>query len=169
MKADGSQVESRNRLPPPPMSALLETHCPTLTLVARGKVRDLYEVPGHPDALLFVATDRVSAFDVSMLNVRPRSTLALLTGAGDPQQGKTAHRALAVVLRLLGPRARDEAHPEPCDHVPHRGDARRRAGVPRPARGPGHLGAPRDCAPRRGYRARVHHWCVIRAQTSQAD
>jgi phosphoribosylaminoimidazole-succinocarboxamide synthase len=38
-----------------------ETHFPGLTLVSRGKVRDLYEVDGD---LLLVATDRLSAFDV---------------------------------------------------------------------------------------------------------
>lgn len=50
-------------------TALLETDCPSLKLVARGKVRDIYDVPNHPEALLFVATDRVSAFDVIMKNV----------------------------------------------------------------------------------------------------
>ena len=34
-----------------------------LRLVHRGKVRDTYEVPGHPDKLFVVATDRVSIFD----------------------------------------------------------------------------------------------------------
>ena len=51
------------------MSALLESHCPDLTLLARGKVRDLYEVEGGH--LLFVATDRLSAFDVVMTNGIP--------------------------------------------------------------------------------------------------
>lgn len=51
------------------VSALLNTDCPSLKLLARGKVRDIYEVPDHPEALLFVATDRVSAFDVIMKNV----------------------------------------------------------------------------------------------------
>ncbi|KAI5477794.1 phosphoribosylaminoimidazolesuccinocarboxamide synthase [Pseudohyphozyma bogoriensis] len=51
--------------------ALVQTDCPTLKLVARGKVRDIYEVPNHPEALLFVATDRVSAFDVIMKNGIP--------------------------------------------------------------------------------------------------
>lgn len=46
--------------------ALLESNCPDLKLVARGKVRDLYEVDDH--SLLFVATDRISAFDVIMSN-----------------------------------------------------------------------------------------------------
>ncbi|KAI8923623.1 hypothetical protein BC831DRAFT_470225 [Entophlyctis helioformis] len=46
------------------MAALLETNCPDLKLVARGKVRDIYDVDEH--SLLFVATDRLSAFDVVM-------------------------------------------------------------------------------------------------------
>lgn len=40
-----------------------------LPLVARGKVRDLYEVAD--DKLLFVATDRISAYDVIMKNPIP--------------------------------------------------------------------------------------------------
>lgn len=49
--------------------ALLETSCPDLPLLARGKVRDIYEVDeAH---LLFVATDRISAFDVIMQNGVP--------------------------------------------------------------------------------------------------
>ncbi|KAI9222872.1 phosphoribosylaminoimidazole-succinocarboxamide synthase [Blastocladiella britannica] len=44
--------------------ALINSDCPTLNLLARGKVRDLYEVDEH--SLLFVATDRLSAFDVIM-------------------------------------------------------------------------------------------------------
>lgn len=39
---------------------LLQTDFPDLTLHARGKVRDLYSLDGQ---LLFVATDRISAFD----------------------------------------------------------------------------------------------------------
>jgi phosphoribosylaminoimidazole-succinocarboxamide synthase len=42
-------------------SVLWETDFPGLTLLSRGKVRDLYEVNGD---LLLVATDRLSAFDV---------------------------------------------------------------------------------------------------------
>lgn len=41
----------------------------TLPLIARGKVRDLYQVSS--DSLLFVATDRISAFDVVMENGVP--------------------------------------------------------------------------------------------------
>ena len=43
--------------------ALLETELPGIKLVNRGKVRDVYDLG---DALLFVATDRLSAFDVVM-------------------------------------------------------------------------------------------------------
>ncbi len=39
---------------------LLETSVPGLKLIARGKVRDIYE---DGDRLLFIATDRISAFD----------------------------------------------------------------------------------------------------------
>jgi len=45
------------------MTALLQTKMPDLNLVARGKVRDIYEVDGN---ILLVATDRLSAFDVIM-------------------------------------------------------------------------------------------------------
>lgn len=43
--------------------ALLTTEIPGVKLVNRGKVRDVYDLG---DALLFVATDRISAFDVVM-------------------------------------------------------------------------------------------------------
>ena len=52
-------------------SPVIETKVPGLILRARGKVRDVYEEivrperadPAHPDRLLIVATDRISAFD----------------------------------------------------------------------------------------------------------
>ena len=45
---------------------ILKTSCPKLKLLHRGKVRDIYEIPGHEDKLLMVATDRISAYDVVM-------------------------------------------------------------------------------------------------------
>jgi phosphoribosylaminoimidazole-succinocarboxamide synthase len=48
---------------------LTQTDFPDLTLVHRGKVRDLYEVENK---LLMVATDRISAFDVVMDDPIPR-------------------------------------------------------------------------------------------------
>lgn len=44
--------------------SVLETNYEKLELVHRGKVRDMYAIPGHDDKLLMVATDRISAFDV---------------------------------------------------------------------------------------------------------
>lgn len=46
------------------------------TLIAKGKVRDIYST-SDPNALLFVASDRVSAFDVIMKNVRTFARQAL--------------------------------------------------------------------------------------------
>ena len=48
--------------------ALLGTELPGIKLVNRGKVRDIYDLG---DSLLFVATDRLSAFDVVMPNGIP--------------------------------------------------------------------------------------------------
>ncbi len=47
---------------------LLETNIPDVPLLARGKVRDIYDLG---DRLLIVATDRISAFDVVMPNGIP--------------------------------------------------------------------------------------------------
>ncbi|RII84319.1 phosphoribosylaminoimidazolesuccinocarboxamide synthase [Neopusillimonas maritima] len=44
------------------MSALHQSSIPSLPLLARGKVRDMYAV--NDDLLLIVASDRISAFDV---------------------------------------------------------------------------------------------------------
>ena len=54
------------------MSAVvMTTECPELNLVHRGKVRDMYAIPGHDDKLLMVATDRISAYDVVMAEPVP--------------------------------------------------------------------------------------------------
>ena len=55
------------------MSTLLQSHIPGLPLLARGKVRDIYIA--DEDRLLFVATDRISAFDY-------------ILGSGIPDKGK---------------------------------------------------------------------------------
>ena len=58
-------------------NALLTTSRGSLPLLARGKVRDIYAVSDAPDAdLLFVATDRISAFDHVL-------------GSGIPDKGRT--------------------------------------------------------------------------------
>ncbi|HHD64118.1 MAG TPA: phosphoribosylaminoimidazolesuccinocarboxamide synthase [Desulfobulbaceae bacterium] len=48
------------------INAVIRTKCPDLNLLHRGKVRDMYAVPGHDDKLLMIATDRISAYDVVM-------------------------------------------------------------------------------------------------------
>jgi phosphoribosylaminoimidazole-succinocarboxamide synthase len=55
----------------PMQSAITTTQCPELSLLHRGKVRDMYAIPGHDDKLLMVATDRISAFDVVMAEAVP--------------------------------------------------------------------------------------------------
>ncbi len=50
------------------MEALTRTDIPGVPLLARGKVRDVYDLG---DRLLIVATDRISAFDVVMPNGIP--------------------------------------------------------------------------------------------------
>ncbi len=61
------------------MAVVLETFFPTLSLLRRGKVRDVYAV--DRDTLLIVATDRISAFDVVLPNAIPEKgrVLAALT------------------------------------------------------------------------------------------
>ena len=49
--------------------ALINTEIPGIPMISRGKVRDIYDLG---DSLLFVATDRLSAFDVVMPNGVPR-------------------------------------------------------------------------------------------------
>jgi phosphoribosylaminoimidazole-succinocarboxamide synthase len=56
-------------------NALLETSLGLLPLTARGKVRDIYALPSDDEQLLFVATDRISAFDHVL-------------GSGIPDKGK---------------------------------------------------------------------------------
>jgi phosphoribosylaminoimidazole-succinocarboxamide synthase len=60
-------------LPSPP--PILHTSFDGLIRHSEGKVRDLYTLPDDPDALLIVATDRISAFDYVL-------------GSGIPDKGK---------------------------------------------------------------------------------
>ena len=54
---------------------MLETAFGDLTRHNQGKVRDIYSFADHPDVLLIVATDRISAFDYVL-------------GSGIPEKGK---------------------------------------------------------------------------------
>jgi len=53
---------------------ITQTDCPELKLVARGKVRDIYDLGEH---LLIVTTDRISAFDVIMNEGIPQKGFVL--------------------------------------------------------------------------------------------
>ncbi|KAG6918165.1 hypothetical protein DXG01_016150 [Tephrocybe rancida] len=55
---------------PSQMASLISTNLPGLTLLGQGKVRDVYAT-SSPDHLLFVATDRISAYDVILKNGIP--------------------------------------------------------------------------------------------------
>jgi phosphoribosylaminoimidazole-succinocarboxamide synthase len=68
-------------------AAVVNSDCPTLKLLARGKVRDVYEVDA--EHLLFVASDRISAFDVVMAN-------------GIPGKGKVLTQLSLFWFDLLG-------------------------------------------------------------------
>lgn len=50
---------------------IIQTDFSDLNIVHRGKVRDMYAIPGHDDKLLMVATDRISAYDVVMDDAIP--------------------------------------------------------------------------------------------------
>jgi phosphoribosylaminoimidazole-succinocarboxamide synthase len=69
-------------------AALLETNLGPLPLTARGKVRDIYAL--SPDQLLFVASDRISAFDHVL-------------GSGIPFKGRILTRLSLFWFDLLKP------------------------------------------------------------------
>lgn len=50
-------------------TVLINSNIPSLKLLSKGKVRDIYAT-SSPEHLLFVASDRISAYDVILKNVR---------------------------------------------------------------------------------------------------
>ena len=50
-------------------TALIDSNLADLHLISKGKVRDIYAT-SDPNLLLFVASDRISAYDVILRNVR---------------------------------------------------------------------------------------------------
>ena len=113
------------------MTAMLASDLP-LQRIARGKVRDVYEVEG--DRLLLVATDRVSAYDVVMAEPIPMKGAVLtqisawwFRQLGDVVQhhmiSADADEIMAAVPALASPsrRARRPRHAVPARHgVPDR-------------------------------------------------
>ena len=69
-------------------TTLLQSDLPGLELLHRGKVRDVYALPG--DRLLIVATDRLSAFDVVLPDPIPGKG-EMLCQISNFWFGKTAH------------------------------------------------------------------------------
>ncbi len=59
------------------LTALYESHLPSLKLLARGKVRDIYNIDDQ--YMLIVTTDRLSAFDVILPNPIPDKGRVLTT------------------------------------------------------------------------------------------
>ena len=84
-------------------SVLLQTDFPDLHLHASGKVRDIYSLGDQQ--LLFVATDRISAFDY-------------ILATGIPHKGRGAQPDFPVLVRL------------PRRHRPQSLNHRRRRPVP---------------------------------------
>ncbi len=75
---------------------LFESAIPSLPLIARGKVRDIYAV--GDDKMLIVTTDRLSAFDVILPDPIPGKG-EVLTAVADFWFGKLAH---AIPSQLTG-------------------------------------------------------------------
>ncbi len=69
-------------------TTLLQADLPGLDLIHRGKVRDVFALPGN--RLLIVATDRLSAFDVVLPDPIPGKG-EMLTQISNFWFGKTAH------------------------------------------------------------------------------
>jgi SAICAR synthetase len=57
---------------------LIDSNIPNLKLLSKGKVRDIYAT-SSPEYLLFVASDRISAYDVILKNVNSSLPFPLLT------------------------------------------------------------------------------------------
>ena len=81
---------------------IFETDFPGLNLVSRGKVRDIYDLG---DSLLIVATDRISAFDVVMLDPIP-------------DKGVILTKLSEFWLRLLGSLIENHLISTDCDKFP---------------------------------------------------
>lgn len=83
---------------------LLDSDLPGLKLISKGKVRDIYET-SDPNRLLFVASDRISAYDVIMKNVRALHTypgagrMNGLFRSGHPRKGSNLDADFDFLVR----------------------------------------------------------------------
>ena len=93
------------------MNAVFETNLKGAKLLNRGRRRDIYSVPakgGKPAAILLVATDRLSAFDVVMAEPIPDKGKVLTQISNfwfDKFEDPTPHHAPGRRLDDVGPSA----------------------------------------------------------------
>jgi phosphoribosylaminoimidazole-succinocarboxamide synthase len=99
-----------------PPNALHESHLPSLELVHRGKVRDVYAIDA--DSLLIVATDRLSAFDVILPDPIPGKG-RILNAISNFWFGATSH----LVPNHLLARPLAEVLPDPAERAQVEGRA----------------------------------------------
>ena len=93
---------------------LFESSVPSLPLVGRGKVRDMYAV--GEDHLLIVTTDRLSAFDVVLPDPIPRKG-AVLTALSSFWFGRTE----GLVANHLAAIPLEAVLPDPAERAPIEG------------------------------------------------
>ena len=141
-------------------SSLLTTNLPDLTLASRGKVRDIYTTSSE-DHLLFVATDRISVYDVILKNVRDslpaivrQPTQRSTCSVGRSRKGEAADGHI-LVLVSKAPTYR----PESPHHSRHRRDAGRSEEIQGPARGTHNAREESKSHPHRSHCQRIPHWC----------
>ncbi|OYV27414.1 MAG: phosphoribosylaminoimidazolesuccinocarboxamide synthase [Halothiobacillus sp. 20-54-6] len=94
---------------------LLESHISTLTLLHRGKVRDLYAIDA--DRLLIVTTDRISAFDVILPTAIPDKGRVLTAIS----QFWFARTQKLIPNQLLADQSLAEIIPNPDERAPLEG------------------------------------------------
>jgi phosphoribosylaminoimidazole-succinocarboxamide synthase len=99
-----------------PPDALFESELPSLSLLRRGKVRDVYAV--DEKHLLIVASDRLSAFDVILPTPIPGKG-RILTAVSNFWFERTAH----LIPNHLTERRLEEVLPDPQERAPVGGRA----------------------------------------------
>ncbi len=120
---------------PVPSHVLLDTKLDGLSLVRRGKVRDVYAAG---DQLILVATDRISAFDYVL-------------GSGIPDKGRVLNQLSAFWFGRTGDIIPNHLISTTVAEYPEAARALRIA-----ARRPLDAGAPHHAAAGRMRRARLH-------------
>ena len=118
-------------------SSLLTTNLPDLALASRRKVHDIYTTSSEGHLILFIATDRISVYDVILKNVRDSLPAIVCQPAqrsicpvGHSRKGEAANEHI-LVLVSKAPTYR----PESPHHSRHRRDDRRGEEIQGPARG----------------------------------